>query len=74
MANSVELTAEELSDDIFRVENVKTQFQFPTGKIRLTMRYSEFYKEPLDGDATVSQLKLRIDTFIQTQQLPPSDN
>lgn len=62
------LTKAELEQDIWDREGVKVVVHEPEAAT-WQMRYSEFFKEAMSDDATVSELRLRIDTFMSTQRI-----
>lgn len=60
--------AQQIQDQIWEREGIKTEFDFE-GFVEFNMAYDEFFKVPIDDESTVSQLKLRIDTYMQTQSM-----
>ena len=58
--------AQDIQDQIWNREGIKTAFDFD-GQRSFRMSYDQFYKEALDDEASVSQLQLRIDTYLKTQ-------
>lgn len=58
----------EIAEQIQTFEGVEVRLNCPS-ETRFKMRYDEFFKERLSDEATVSELRLRIDTFLNTQRV-----
>lgn len=59
--------AQDIQDQIWDREGIKTELDFE-GSLEFKMPYGEFFKEAIDDDSSVSELKLRIDTYLNTQR------
>lgn len=59
--------AQDIQDQIWNREGIKTAFDFE-GRLEFQMPYGEFFKEAMDDDSSVAELKLRVDTFLATQR------
>lgn len=55
-------TIEDIEKDIFEFEGIKIEIH--TKDLMFSQKYSSFYENPLDGEATVAALKARYQKFV----------
>lgn len=62
---------DQIHQDIWSFEGVDFKVQGEDLKRQLFYRlYSEYYKEPLNGDSTVDDMKARLDEYFNSSYLP----
>lgn len=59
-------TKTEIEEQVFKHEGVKIRINAPEDTL-FKMSYSEFFPEPISDEATVNELKIRLNTFVNTQ-------
>lgn len=65
---------EEIEQQIFDIEGVKVRLHDQWRQTRFTQSYSEWALRPLSDDGTVSELQLKIDTFVRCTALDVEDD